>query len=703
MGFRVGLSLALLFLAGSAAGQSQGELPAVARPRFTVAGKTVGSGTIFFVRVADEVGVAAVGAAHSFDFQELSQTREVEFRLGNSKRRVAVASRLYTEPGRSFKDPGATLGDDFIVFALDAPPFGVRILEPDTDGSDLKGSRVQILGVPAAIPQDEDDIFGKVRSVSDTRIEVELDVPVDLRGWGGAPLLRHPEGKVVGILEAAWPEGNTLRLGAAPIAGVLDALEHPLEDGRGLPFARFTPAELTADPAEQPVVADEELVVAGEEPVIISANVTEGGPPEEERLFTTAGRDSTELLIEIEHPEDGAVVGEAAGAFIAGRALAVLGEFQRFDVLLVLDTSGSTSEMTGADINDNGIVGQGGLRGLFNRTDAGDSILAAEVAAARQMLRGLDPRSTRVGLVTFAGDPPGQGGMFSRGPRKAAITEEPLTSDYARIDRALDEVLERGPNGMTNMAEGLDLAWVELTGLRGSLSEPDRDSEKVILFFTDGQPTLPYETFFEADNVKAVLRAADRAKRMKVKVHSFAIGPEALDGPVAVVEMASRTGGYFTPVRHPADLVEVIDNVSLANIDQVTVQNLTTGASASSLFTNADGTFSALVPVQAGFNRIQVAVRAHDGLEATVEITLRYAPGVETVILSRELMGQRNRLLEQRLVELKRGRIAAEQEQADVARKELLLEIERERSKAQARAEQQRKELDLEVEPTLEP
>ena len=47
---------------------------------------------------------------------------EVEFQLGNSKRRVAVASRLYTEPGHSFRDPGATLRDDFIVFALDAPP-----------------------------------------------------------------------------------------------------------------------------------------------------------------------------------------------------------------------------------------------------------------------------------------------------------------------------------------------------------------------------------------------------------------------------------------------------------------------------------------------------------------------------------------------------------------------------------------------------
>ena len=692
---RVGLSLALLFLAGSAIGQSQGELPAVARPRFTAGSQELGSGTVFFVRVADEVGVAAVGAAHSFDLGALSQTREVEFRLGNSKRRVGVASRLYTEPGQSFRDPGATLRDDFIVFALDAPPFGIRILELDTDASDLDGSLVRILGVPAAIPHDEDDIFGKVRAVTDTRIEVALDVPVDLRGWGGAPVLRHPDGKVVGILEAAWPEGTTLRLGAAPIAGVLEALERPLESGRGLPFARFAVAEGSADPAEGPVTA-------GDEPMVVAAIVTESAPPEDEPLFTTAGRDSTELLIEIEHPNDGAIVGDAAGAFIAGRALAVLGDFQRFDVLLVLDTSGSTSEMTGADINGNGIVGQGGLRGLFRTTDAGDSILAAEVAAARQMLKGLDPRSTRVGLVTFAGDPPGQGGLFSRGPRKAALTEEPLTSDYARIDRALDDVLERGPNGMTNMAEGLDLAWVELTGLKGGLSEPDRDSEKVILFFTDGQPTLPYEPFFEADNVKAVLRAADRAKRMKVKIHSFAIGPEALDGPVAAVEMASRTGGNFTPVRHPADLVEVIENVSFANIDEVKIENLTTGSPASGLFTNADGTFSALVPLEAGFNRIRVAVRANDGLEATAEITLKYAPGVESVILPRELMGQRNRLLEQRLVELKRGRIAAEQEQADVARKELLLEIERERSKAQQRAEQQRKELDLEVEPTPE-
>lgn len=693
MMLRVSLSLVFLLLAGSASGQGEGEFPAVARPRFTVGDQRLGSGTVFFIPVPDDVGVAAVGTAHAFDLRELSQARDVEFRLGNTERRVAVASRIYTEPGRPFTDPGATLRDDFIVFALDAPPDGVRILEPEVGGPELESARVRILGIPAAIPQDEDDIFGTVRTVTDTRIEVELDVHLDHRGWGGAPVLRHPGGKVVGILEAAWPSGDTLRLGAAPIAAVVDALKQPLENGRGLPFARLVPAEGTADGTEQPAVDPEK-------PVAISARATNRGPPEGGTLLGKAGGISTELLVEIEYPVDDAIIGEAAGAFLAGRALAVLGEFQRFDVIMALDTSGSTSGMTGADINGNGIIGAGGLRGLFNQTDPGDSILAAEVAAARRMLRSLDPRSTRVGLVTFAGDPPGQRGIFSRGPRKAALTEEPLTSDYARIERALDSVIERGPDGMTNMAEGLDLAWVELTGLRGGLSDPDHTSEKVVLFFTDGQPTLPYDAYFEADNVKAVLRAADRARRMKVKIHSFAIGPEALDGPVAAVEMATRTGGYFTPVRHPGDLVEVIEHVSFANIDQVAIRNLTTGEAASELITNADGTFSALIPLAKGRNRIQVVARANDGSDANAEVTVTYVPGIDTRTLPRELMGQRNRLLERRLIALKRGRITTEQERAETARKELLLEIERERQKARERAEQQGKELDLEIEPT---
>jgi hypothetical protein len=55
-------------------------------------------------------------------------------------------------------------------------------------------------------------------------------------------------------------------------------------------------------------------------------------------------------------------------------------------------------------------------------------------------------------------------------------------------------------------------------------------------------------------------------------------------------------------------------------------------------------------------------------------------------------------LLEDCLRNLKQLRVAAEQEQGEKVRKELLLEIGRERAKARKRAAEQRKQLELEVE-----
>jgi hypothetical protein len=680
----------------------------VARPRFVADGRELGSGSAFFLRAGDEI--VAVAAAHSFDFAALARAPELEFRRGRSGGRVAVSSRLWAEPGRSFSAPGATLRDDFVVFALDAPPSGVRVLEADAETAG-GGDRVRIVGAPAVAPHDEDDVFGVVREASETRIEVQLDVPADLRGWGGAPVLDAETGRVVGILQAAWSEGGGLRVGVAPLGGMLSALARPLAGGLGAPFADFAahaspPAPSGSSPAARTRAragdfpqGPEPSASPDEEPHAPALSRAEPPrAPEGAPLLGKAGAVETQVLVAIEHPDDGAVLGDELGAFVAGRALAHLGAFRRFDVIFVLDTSSSASEMTGADVDGNGIVGQGGLKGVFGQTDPGDSILAAEVAAARQILRGLDPRNTRVGLVTFAGDPPQGGGLFSRRGRAAAVTEEPLTTEYARVEKSLDRVLERGAEGMTHMAAGVDQATVELLGLRGGLSTPDRESEKVVLFFTDGQPTLPYDPIYEADNVKAVLRAADRSARSGVRIHSFAIGPEALEGPVATVEMAARTGGYFTPVREPGDLVEVIENVSLADVERLEVRNLTTGAAASELVINADGSFGALVPLQAGKNRIEALARADNGQEARAEILLQYAPGAPPPVLPRELVTQRNRLLEKRLVELKRERVAAEREQAESMRREILVEIDRERAAARERAERQRKELELEAE-----
>jgi hypothetical protein len=230
----------------------------------------------------------------------------------------------------------------------------------------------------------------------------------------------------------------------------------------------------------------------------------------------------------------------------------------------------------------------------------------------------------------------------------------------------------------------------------------DPDSEKVVLFLTDGQPTLPYDPVFEADNVRAVLRAAERANKMDVTFHAFALGPEALDGPVATVELAARTGGVFTPVREPGDIVNVIENVSLADVERVEVRNLSTGEEATEVQVSPDGTFAALVPLQSGMNRIEVVAATAEGAVTREEVEVRYAPGAPPATLPRELLAKRTRLLQRRLVELRRERMDVEREAVERTRKELEIEIQEERQAARERAERQRKELDIEPEAEAE-
>jgi hypothetical protein len=684
MARRLWIPLVALLAALPAAAETT---PAVVRPRFSTQGQVEGSGTAFFLPAQGAAGAVAVTAAHSIPLSDLGHATEVRFVLGGSGSEAAVSSRFFAPPGRSFSAPGGSLVDDYLVFALDAAPSGVRILQSDSrKPSALVGERVRVLGVPAMEQRDEKAIFGTVAHASAERIEVALDVPEDLRGWGGAPVLSDANGEVIGILQAAWPSGGHLRLGVAPIAGVLAAMAHPLDGGLGRAFQRYAaggsapaPAS-TASRARAPSI-DHSLALPPD---------AKGGS-----LHGKAGASRTRLDIEVRRPGDGAVVSDPNGAFVSGRAMASAGDFKHFDVMLVIDTSGSTADMTGTDVNGNGVVGKTGLHGLFGATDPGDSILAAEVAAARRVIQGLDPRSTRVGLITFAGMPGPAPGTFTLGSRRpAAVTEQALTTDYARVQQALNRVLSRGSDGMTYMSEGVRMGIRELLGLRGSISTADPESEKVMLFFTDGTPTLPYDPMMEAANVETVLRAADSAKRAGIKIDSFAIGPEALQGPVSTVEMAARTGGRFTPVRNPGQLVDVVENVSLADIEKVEIRNLSNGQSATVKELNADGSFGALVPVATGKNRIDVVARASDGTEAHRQVTVVYAPDAPKA----PYIAQRNRLLQRRLVELRRGRVALEQERAAAARKELLVQIDRERAAAEQRAAAQRKELQLEVE-----
>jgi hypothetical protein len=403
----------------------------------------------------------------------------------------------------------------------------------------------------------------------------------------------------------------------------------------------------------------------------------------------------SEVRVEIALPGEGAELpAGACGAFVAGRSQARSGPGKRFDVVFAIDTSGSTAAASGADIDGDGEVGhsKGATRDFLGApsSDPGDSILAAEVMAVGLVLARLDPASTRVGVVRFAG----RAGSWP-GAETPAVTEVGLTGDYQRVRQALATVEALGPSGQTHMAAGVEWAVRELTGGPGGLNAAEPDRQKIALFFTDGQPTLPYALPFEHDNVASVLEAARAARAAGITVHSFAIGPEALAGPLAPIELADRTGGVFTPVRQPADLLHVVEEVHLADVERVELRNLTNHRFAHHLRVNADGPWSGLVPLEPGWNELEIVARASDGMSARASLRVHRADDAPPQAVPEAWREQHTALLRDCLDELREANRAAERAWAEQVRQRLLVEIEAERARARERAAQQRKALEI--------
>ena len=276
-----------------------------------------------------------------------------------------------------------------------------------------------------------------------------------------------------------------------------------------------------------------------------------------ERPFLQAIAGRPQLDITIDSPEQDKVVADVAGvAFIAGRALARYGDSDAFDVLFVVDKSDSTSEASGSDVNGDGTadprlcVGVVRPFGLLARAvnlcePTGDSILAAEVASVRALIRQLDPRRTRVGVVAFGGD--------DLPTTPDAIVAAPLTTNYRAVEQVLGRILERGPEGRTNIEAGIRAATAELVGARSIFSSIREIPQQVILFMSDGVPTLPVDGAIP-QNRRLAVAAAKQAANFRIRMDTFGIGSEAVSEPETLVEMAEATYGVFTPVAQPRDL-----------------------------------------------------------------------------------------------------------------------------------------------------
>jgi hypothetical protein len=676
-------AFALLACALLAAAPSHAEGARVARGALRGEG---GGGLVFFVAAAGKADSVAVGAAHSFDPMRLAETGEVSFRAAGAAVPVAVSQRYYAKPGTAFQKPGSSPRADFVVFALEAAPEGVRLLAPATTPPET-GERVEIIGLPGEAGAAEVALAGTVAKSAATVIEVALDAQVDLRGWGGAPVLRT-DGRVIGLLQGARRgDRNTLAV-VGPISGAVAAMGEPFESGIGRLFATLAPPRSAANSIALRPRGAEEVPLRDLPPAATTARL-------EAALgdAVPAPRAKTTLRVAIESPEPEAIFGEEAGAFLAGRALDESGAAGRFDVYLVLDTSSSALFPSGADVDGDGVVGMVGVAGSAINSDPDDSVLAAEAAAAASLVDGLDPKRTRVGVVTFSSaDIIGLGrGLLPPRITPAALVREPLTSDYRRVKSALADLARTLPAGATYMAAGIDLATLELLGAPGAIGTAEPESAKVILFLTDGQPTLPF-IGNPASNIGTVIHAAERAQRAGVRIHSFAIGPDALAGPIATIEMAEVTGGVFTPVPDPARLAELVEAMRFTGVDRIAVHNRSCGQDAHEVRLHADGSWEALVPLAVGKNRIEVRARSSRGEEATATILVHYAPNAPRAPLAAELVDKYNRLLQSRLLTLTA-------EQRERTRKELVLEIETERARAVERAERQRKELEIRVEP----
>ncbi len=412
--------------------------------------------------------------------------------------------------------------------------------------------------------------------------------------------------------------------------------------------------------------------------------------------------DPPEVALVLEHPADGLVLGRGScGLLVTGRAGP-----PDLDLVLVLDTSVSTARPSGSDVDGDGVTGlpvPGRVGPVVEdiSTDPEDSILSAEVQAGLALLARLDLRRTRVALATFSG-----GAVSLDRPQETvpdALTRVPLGNDRPLLESALYDVLRVTPAGGTHMAAGIDRATIELLGLRDARSEADPRRARAAVLITDGVPTVPYGPDRAADNVRATLAAAERARKARVRVTTVAVGPDALEGPVAAVEIARRTGGRFLAVRDPADLPAAMGEVDLLRGLRVELRNATSGEPARAFRMSPDGSFGGFVPLVEGPNLITARARADAGGEALRSLGVALDPSAPAPPVPRGYDFLGDDAFGACLAQSRQVDLEAEDLQREQLRRQLRLELERERARALERAAEQRRELELEPDPGPQP
>jgi hypothetical protein len=340
-----------------------------------------------------------------------------------------------------------------------------------------------------------------------------------------------------------------------------------------------------------------------------------------------------------------------------------------YDVVLVIDTSGSTNESALSDVDRDGRVDDSWM--------GADSIYRAQISAAASFLRTLErlPENRggeriRVGIVRYGGDeryrlwpadrdfPLEFEALLALAERDADVAL-PLTHDYAEAERVLRELWRVRPLGMTDVAAGIARAVMELRGERTLDFDADSGggTDKVILFLTDGKPRLPYD---KLDAERVATYAGKLASEAGIRIHAFALGYDAVSRSpsYSLRRMARRSGGRYVALSSPGEIVGVLRATPLSPVDRVQLKNRTTGRESRHIATGIDGSFYGEIRLARGTNEIEVAAIFTDDRRARRTLVVEYVPGEPTQELARRL--QRLRQENEALLEQIRSELVEE-------------------------------------------
>ncbi|MBM4337184.1 MAG: VWA domain-containing protein [Deltaproteobacteria bacterium] len=374
-----------------------------------------------------------------------------------------------------------------------------------------------------------------------------------------------------------------------------------------------------------------------------------------------------QVWIDLRKPAD-AIVQRLPVAMIEVDGSTGAGRLHYHDVAIVIDLSASTRLRSGVDVNENGVVGKaspeiredywGAASPELLCDDPGDTIAAAEIAAVRRLLKLLNPERTRVALIAF-GD--------------RAEFAAPLVATRPEVEAALDRLDGRhGWYGGTNYAAALDLA-------RAALLDAPADGKagrkRSILFLSDGYPTLPPP---EPNPGRSAIAAARGAGEKEVRIHSFALGPEAVRGR-DVLDLVSRVSqGTLTEIERPGEVLFHLPAVELSEVADVQLLNQTSGQPGRAIRLLADGSFDGFVSLVRGRNLLRVTAIGIGGGTQVVERSVFYEP---TAGQQREVeleVSRLRELLRTRAIEVElAGEIQRAREQRRARQRELRIDVEK--------------------------